>query len=222
MTNLTVFIVEDDPMVLDVNKSFLQRLSGFELVGEAMTGEDALKKIKKIKPNLILLDMFLPDMTGLQLFLKLRSERIPSDIIMITAARDSPTVQEFIRLGAIDYLIKPFRFERFQQALQNYHRQNKNLPISNSLKQEDIDQWLGHQSEEIHLPKGLNEMTMKQISDGLILIKEPITSEQLAQTVGMARVTVRKYLDFLAEKGKVQIDLKYGTVGRPTKYYSFK
>lgn len=222
MTNLTVFIVEDDPMVLDVNKSFLQRLSGFELVGEAMTGEDAFTKIKKIKPNLILLDMFLPDMTGLQLFLKLRSERIPADIIMITAARDSPTVQEFIRLGAIDYLIKPFRFERFQQALQKYHRQNKNLPISNSLMQEDIDQWLGHQSEELHLPKGLNEMTMKQISDGLILIKEPVTSEQLAQTVGMARVTVRKYLDFLAEKGKVQIDLKYGTVGRPTKYYSFK
>lgn len=222
MANLTVFIVEDDPMVLDVNKSFLQRLSGFELVGEAMTGEEALTKIKKLKPNLILLDMFLPDMTGLQLFLKLRSERIPSDIIMITAARDSPTVQEFIRLGAIDYLIKPFRFERFQQALQNYHRQNKNLPISNTLKQEDIDQWLGHQSEELHLPKGLNDITMKQISDGLVLIKDPVTSEQLAQTVGMARVTVRKYLDFLAEKGKVQIDLKYGTVGRPTKYYSFK
>ncbi|MEG0384185.1 response regulator [Solibacillus cecembensis] len=222
MTNLTVFIVEDDPMVLDVNKSFLQRLSGFELVGEAMTGEEALTKIKKIQPNLILLDMFLPDMTGLQLFLKLRAERIPSDIIMITAARDSPTVQEFIRLGAMDYLIKPFRFERFQQALQNYHRQNKNLPISNTLKQEDIDHWLGHQSEELHLPKGLNDITMKQISNELVLIKEPITSEQLAQTVGMARVTVRKYLDFLAGKGKVQIDLKYGTVGRPTKYYSFK
>ncbi|MEK4426727.1 response regulator [Solibacillus sp. FSL K6-1523] len=222
MTNLTVFIVEDDPMVLDVNKSFLQRLSGFELVGEAMTGEEALSKIKKIKPNLILLDMFLPDMSGLQLFLKLRSERIPSDIIMITAARDSPTVQEFIRLGAIDYLIKPFRFERFQQALQNYHRQNKNLPNSNSLKQEDIDQWLGYESEELHLPKGLNDITMKQIGNELKNIRDPITSEQLAQNVGMARVTVRKYLDFLAGKGKVQIDLKYGTVGRPTKYYSLK
>lgn len=209
-------------MVLEVNKGFLQQLTGFELVGEATSGEDALKKIHQLQPNLILLDMFLPDMTGLELFLKLRSERIPSDIIMITAARDAPTVQEVIRLGAIDYLIKPFRFERFQKALQSYHRSSKSLPNTHLFKQEDVDQWLGHTEDGISLPKGLNEMTMKQITEGLIVANVAITSEQLAQNVGMARVTVRKYLDFLASKGKVHIDLKYGTVGRPTKYYSLR
>lgn len=94
MSNLSVFIVEDDPMVLEVNKGFLNKLNGFQLVGESVNGREAYDKIIRKKPNLILLDMFLPDMTGMELFLKLRAERVPSDIIMITAARDAPTVQE--------------------------------------------------------------------------------------------------------------------------------
>ncbi|MFP3918326.1 response regulator [Lysinibacillus telephonicus] len=222
MTNITVFIVEDDPMVLDVNKSFLQKITGFELIGEAQNGEDAIKQIIKKKPNLVLLDMYLPDISGMELFLRLRNERLPSDIIMITAARDAKTVQEFIRMGAFDYLVKPFRFERFQTALQNYYQSTKKLTASTTLLQEDIDEWFGHKHESHTLPKGLNDITMKQIQDALNEIDGPITSEQLAQNVGMARVTVRKYLDFLANKGKVHIDLKYGTVGRPTKFYSIK
>ncbi|MFJ7736749.1 response regulator [Lysinibacillus sp. NPDC097287] len=222
MSNLSVFIVEDDPMVLEVNKGFLDKMNGFQLVGESTNGREAYENIIAKKPNLILLDMFLPDMTGMELFLKLRAERIPSDIIMITAARDAQTVQEALRLGAIDYLIKPFRFDRFEKALQQYKDSAKKLLTTNTFKQEDIDQWLGIQYETTELPKGLNDITMKQILDYLMTDRAPITSEQLAQNVGMARVTVRKYLDFLATKGSVHINLKYGTVGRPTKYYSIK
>lgn len=223
MTTIKVFIVEDDPMVLEVNKSFLERMTGFELVGEANSGETAFAQIKKKKPNLVLLDMFLPGLSGADLFLKIRNERIPCDVIMITAARDIKTVQEIIRMGAFDYLVKPFRFERFQKALQNYyHTTRKVASFSSTIKQEEIDEWFGHRKDALPLLKGLNELTMKQILTGLIENQAPITSEQLAQHVGMARVTVRKYLDFLAGKGKVQINLKYGTVGRPTKYYSIK
>lgn len=222
MSNISVFIVEDDPMVLEVNKSFLANLSGFSLVGEASSGEQAFRDIQKLQPNLILLDMFLPDITGIELFTKLREARIPSDVIMITAARDIATVQEAIRFGAVDYLIKPFRVERFQKALQQYRIQTKSLTTTKVLKQEDLDQWFGHTDEQFDLPKGLNDITMQQIKDELHVIDGAITSEQLAQSVGMARVTVRKYLDYLAGRGKVQIDLKYGTVGRPTKYYSLK
>lgn len=222
MTNLTVLIVEDDPMVLEVNKGFLNKINGFVCIGEASTAKEAYEKILLLKPNLILLDMFLPDLSGMDLFLRLRSERIPSDIIMITAARDAPTVQEAVRLGAFDYLIKPFRFGRFQRALQDYVRHIKQQPANGLYGQQEIDSMFGHKEEETSLPKGLNDMTMKQILEGLKAVGTPITSEQLAQNVGMARVTVRKYLDFLAHEGKVAIDLKYGTVGRPTKYYSLK
>ncbi|WP_312123737.1 response regulator [Lysinibacillus boronitolerans] len=222
MSKLSVFIVEDDPMVLEINKGFLNKMIGFQLVGESITGRDAYEKIKVKKPDLILLDMFLPDMTGMDLFLKLRSERIPSDIILITAARDAPTVQEALRFGASDYLIKPFRFERFEKALQQYKNSSKLFTNCTALNQEDIDSWLGIQQESNELPKGLNNLTMKQILDYLTTYRVAITSEQLAQNVGMARVTVRKYLDFLANKGTVSIELQYGTVGRPTKYYSIK
>lgn len=210
-------------MVIEVNKSFLNKLTGFKIVGEAQNGNEAFKKISKMKPNLILLDMYLPDMSGMELLHKIRNESIPCDVIMVTAASDAKTVQQVVRMGAFDYLIKPFRFERFQEALQKYQRITKRIPNSLTLKQEEIDTWFGHkQKEEITLPKGLNEITMKQILDALIEYNAPITSEHLAQNVGMARVTVRRYLDFLATNEKVLISLQYGTVGRPTKFYSIK
>lgn len=220
MSNITVFIVEDDPMVLDINSGFLERMDGFTLVGVSMNGKDALEQIKIVKPQLILLDMFLPDMSGIEILTKLRLERIPSDVIMITAARDTLTIQEVMRFGAVDYMVKPFRFERFQKSLDNYYKTTRKIKSLEHLKQEDIDDWLGSTSIGIDLPKGLNKFTMEQIVLALVEETFPITAEQLAQTVGMARVTVRKYLDFLALKEKVRIEMQYGHVGRPTKFYS--
>lgn len=220
MTTITVYIVEDDPMVLEVNKSFLKQIKGYTLIGESQSGEKAYKEIKEQMPNVVLLDMYLPDMSGQELFYKIRKERLPIDFIMITAARDAKTVQELVRLGAFDYLVKPFRLERFKQALENYARSRKNF-MKSEIKQEDIDDYYGHTMEsQKELPKGLNDITMEQIIDKLKEINSPVTAEQLAQNTGMARVTVRKYLDYLASIGEVKIDLKYGTVGRPTKYYS--
>ncbi len=222
MTNITVFIVEDDPMVLDVNKGFLEKMTGFTLVGVSANGEEALTHIKNLKPNLVLLDMFLPDMSGMEILVELRLERIPCDVIMITAARDAVTIQEVLRLGAVDYMVKPFRFERFQKSLQDYYKMAKKINSLEHLKQEDIDDWLGSTGNGVELPKGLNDLTMKQIVLALVDVTDDVTAEQLSQKVGMARVTVRKYLDFLAMKGKVHIEMQYGNIGRPTKFYSLK
>ncbi len=222
MSNITVYIVEDDPMVLDVNKGFLEKMTGFTLVGVSGNGQEALTQIKNLKPNLVLLDMFLPDISGMEILVALRLERIPCDVIMITAARDAVTIQEVLRLGAVDYMVKPFRFERFQKALQDYYKMAKKINSLEHLKQEDIDDWLGSSGNGVELPKGLNELTMKQIILALIDITDAVTAEQLSQKVGMARVTVRKYLDFLAVKGKVLIEMQYGNIGRPTKFYSLK
>ncbi|MBE1555618.1 response regulator [Sporosarcina limicola] len=222
MTKISVFIVEDDPMVLDVNKGFLEKMTGFTFIGAAANGKDALLQIKKLKPNLVLLDMYLPDISGLDILVELRSARVPCDVVMITAARDAITIQEMMRLGAVDYLVKPFRFERFQKSLQDYYKMAKKIGGLNQLRQEDIDEWLGSTGNSVSLPKGLNELTMKQIMLGLVGEALPVTAEQLAQNVGMARVTVRKYLDFLAVKEKVHIEMQYGNVGRPTRFYSLK
>ena len=222
MTKISVFIVEDDPMVLEVNKEFLKKMTNFSLIGVSGNGKDALRQIEELKPNLVLLDMYLPDISGLEILSEIRLGKVPSDVIMITAARDAITIREVMRLGAVDYMVKPFRFERFQKSLQDYYKMARKISGLEQLGQEDIDEWLGTSEKGIELPKGLNEMTMKQIHLRLVHENSPVTAEQLAQNVGMARVTVRKYLDHLAEKEKVHIEMKYGNVGRPTNYYSLK
>lgn len=220
MSKITVFIVEDDPMVLEISKEFLKKVPHFILIGSAGTGEDALMKIKELNPDLVLLDKFLPDISGIDILVKLRSERIPCDVIMITAARDVSVIKEAMRLGAVDYMVKPFRLERYKKALEDYYRTTRRIDKLNELKQEDIDEWLGNSDETIDLPKGLNELTMKQIIVELIKSATPITAEDLASQVGMSRVTVRRYLDFLAKNDRATIEMEYGRVGRPTRLYS--
>ena len=222
MAELAVYIIEDDPMVLEVNKGFLRNLMGFRLIGESMEGRPAIEQIRLLEPDLIFLDMYLPDMTGMELLKLLRMENIPTDVIMITAARDALTIREALRLGAVDYLVKPFRYERFKEALLKFGKNHSKFHTVDKLKQEDIDTWVGSTGVVSELPKGLNEFTMQQIRTGLKEEHQPVTAEQLAQKVGMARVTVRKYLDFLSNEGSVHIELQYGNIGRPTRFYSSK
>jgi len=220
---INVIIVEDDPMVLEVNKTFLKQLPAFHYQGSANSGETALEKLHAEQADLVLLDIYLPDVSGVNLLMKIRQQDIPIDVIAITAARDAETVQQLFRLGIIDYLVKPFRFERFENALNNYKKMWSKLHRSESISQEDIDTW-NYQNKDIHtdmLPKGLSDITLKQIILALIEHeKEAITAEQLAQYLGLARVTVRRYLDYLEKQKRINVDMKYGSIGRPTHYYS--
>ncbi|WP_156289617.1 response regulator [Oceanobacillus salinisoli] len=217
-----VLIVEDDPMVLEVNKSFLEKMPHFKLVGCTETGEEAIKLINRKHPDLVLLDVFLPDISGLDVMFELRKMEVPTDIIMITAARDTKTVHQLFRLGAVDYIVKPFRFDRFKLALDNYWKMWKKLKHSQSVSQKEIDEWTnkGEVKSEENLPKGLSEVTLKQVLMALFEQEEPVTSEQLAEYLGMARVTVRRYLDYLSKQNKITVKMEYGRVGRPSNYYS--
>lgn len=219
---INVFIVEDDPMVLEVNKSFLEQLALFKYIGHADTGEKALKFISNNKVDLVLLDIYLPGMSGVDLLYEIRKANIKTDVIAMTAARDSKTVHELFRLGTIDYLVKPFRFERFEAALKNYERMWDKLRNGNALSQEDIDGWSEHNNvlRNHSLPKGLSDTTLKQIFLGLSKQQDSISAEDLANSLGLARVTVRRYLDYLDTEGRIKVEMKYGSVGRPTHYYS--
>ncbi|ARK31822.1 response regulator [Halalkalibacter krulwichiae] len=216
---IKVFIVEDDPMVLEVNTGFLEKVTPFMLCGTAQNGKDAQKAIKEVNPDLILLDMFLPDISGLEVLKSLRQDDIQCDIIMITAARDSQTIHEVFRLGAVDYLVKPFRFDRFKTALDSYYKMWKRLNETTLLNQTDIDEMKQIQQRNHEVPKGLSETTLKQILLKLVEQQEPITAEQLATLLGMARVTVRRYLEHLEQTGKIHVQIKYGSVGRPSHHY---
>ncbi|WP_088105759.1 response regulator [Halalkalibacter urbisdiaboli] len=216
---IKVFIVEDDPMVLDVNIGFLEKIPLFQLCGTALNSSQAIESIEEKKPDLVLLDMFLPDGSGLEVLSWIRMNQVHCDVIMITAARDATTIHEVFRLGAVDYLVKPFRFNRFKTALETYQKMWKKLSDVSILNQEDIDELKQVSLQKVGLPKGLSETTLRQILMNLMEQSEPVTAEQLASYLGMARVTVRRYLDYLEQSGQIRVQIQYGNVGRPSHYY---
>ncbi|MCG5102176.1 response regulator [Oceanobacillus alkalisoli] len=217
---INVVIVEDDPMVMEVNKGFLEEIASFSLIGSAVKGKDAIELIENLRPDLVLLDVYLPDITGIEVLYNLREKQLPVDVIMITAAKDTNTVQKIFRYGAIDYLVKPFHFERFQQALTNYAKMWKKFSHYQEVTQADIDMWSTQKEiEKDILPKGLSEVTLKQVMLAVSEQIEPVTAEQLAVNLGMARVTVRRYLDYLEKSKQINMQVEYGKVGRPSNYY---
>lgn len=225
---IKIMIVEDDPMVMEVNKGFVEATGGFEIVGLARSGSEALELMDKVEPQLIILDIFLPDLDGLQTLAEIRKRNDPVDVILVTAARDSETVQKVFRYGAIDYIMKPFRFDRFKSALESYRTLRQAL-TKDLLDQEEIDRHLSTQklvpmekeADPIptDIPKGLNELTLKQVLLFLLKQTQALSAEEVAEGVGLARVTARRYLDFLEKVGKVQIEIQYGSVGRPINRY---
>ncbi len=217
MSEISVLIVEDDPMVQEINKRFIAKLKDFRVAAVASHGEEALKMLETVKPQLILLDIFMSRVDGLTTLKEIRKRGVNADVILITADKSVQTVQEAIRYGVVDYIIKPFKFDRFKEALQNYKRLKEKLQETEVFKQEDLDNILhaSQELEESQLPKGLNQVTLDSILNYLKEHTEHLTSMELSQAVGIARVTARRYMEYLAEKRIVDIELVYGSVGRP-------
>lgn len=233
---IRTLIVEDDPMVAEVNKGFVEATGGFEIVGLARSGIEALEWMDQLQPQLVILDIFLPDLGGLETLSEIRKRNHPVDVILVTAARDSETIQNVFRHGAIDYIVKPFKFDRFKKALESYKILQLTLK-KGSLDQDEIDllptlhqaaepkQEMEEPEMEIasnSLPKGLNEVTLKQILLFLLKQSHALSAEEVAEGVGLARVTARRYLDYLEKSKKVKLEIQYGSVGRPINRYTIQ
>jgi two-component system, CitB family, response regulator MalR len=222
---IRVMIVEDDPMVAEFNKSYLAKVNGFQLTAMARSVEDAIRIVENQDFDLILLDIFMPGKQGLELLTFLREKEKETDVIIISAASDMDRIQKALRYGAVDYLIKPFEFERFQLALTAYMEKRefiKNQPVTS---QDELDYQLLRREEKTileELPKGLTKDTLKQIWDAIQEMKDgPFSTEDVVKIVGISRVSVRKYLNFLKGIGILEVKVIYGTVGRPVYQHHF-
>ncbi|WP_085505427.1 response regulator [Thalassobacillus devorans] len=220
---IKVLLIEDDPMVQEVNRQFIERVPGFQVEAIASDGEEGMELTRKIKPDLIVLDIYMPEKDGMETLEQLRGDQLDIDVIVITAANDKGTIKKMLQRGATDYIVKPFKFKRLEQALTRYRDLHQRFSGEGELAQKQIDDVITgakqSPSSSKELPKGLNEQTLEQIILFLREQKEALSAEQVADGIGIARVTARRYLDYLKNIGEVVLDIQYGGVGRPVNRY---
>lgn len=224
MTNCQVLIAEDQPKISEILRRFIEKIEGFEVIGIANTIAEADEMLEVLEPDLLLLDVYFPDGNGIDLMWKTRSQSSSLDIIMVTAAKEVKTLQEGIRGGVFDYILKPLNFGRFQDTLLKYQEHRLKLEDLTQVEQQDIDRLLHpeRKSETVakEMPKGIDPLTLEKIQNIISeLGNEAFSAESIGQKLGISRTTARRYLEYLAANGFIQTDLSYGTVGRPERLY---
>lgn len=224
MIPVNVMIVEDDPMVLAVNQRFTERLGGFRVVGAARDGAQALQAIRSSPPSLVLLDIYLPDMSGMTVLREIRNEGLDVDVILISAAQDADTVQAGLRFGACDYLIKPFTFDRFRQAMTTYVLRRSRLRPGNLLSQQSFDGLFNEARPSLKEPppKGIDPGTLTAFVRELERAAGPLSATDLARRLGVSRITAVRYLRYLCDCDQLVIQPVYGAVGRPVKTFRLR
>lgn len=219
-----VLVVEDDLRISELHRRFVEKLPEFEVVGVANTIADASEMVEILQPDLVLLDLFFPEGNGMDLLKEIRSGDRPCDVILITAAREMASLQDALRGGVFDYIIKPVYFPRFQEALQKFYEYFKLSQGGGALEQKDVDRLLHAQrsseTESGAIPKGIDALTLTKVRK---VFDDPevtdLNAEEVGQRVGISRSTARRYLEFLATEGFLKADLIYGVVGRPERRY---
>ncbi|MEW9670093.1 response regulator [Ammoniphilus sp. 3BR4] len=224
---INVLIVEDDPMVSSINKRFLGKSHEFSLIGTAKNGKEALAKMEDAPIDLLLLDMYMPVLNGMELLKEIRHSGYQCDVIMITAADAPDVVEEALRLGVVDFILKPYDYKRFQDALIAYKRRYDMFRAHSSAVNQEVIDSLHRQPaakpnrEDEHTPKGIDPITLNLVRETLQQSAQPLSAQDISDRTDLSRITTRKYLEYLAELNEIILDLKYSNQGRPTKLYIY-
>ena len=226
---IRVLVVDDDFAVAAVHRGYLESIPGFEVVGEAHRGADALEAVAALQPDLVLLDIYLPDVSGIEVLRALRGAGGPRvDVIVITAAREVETVQDAMAGGVLHYLVKPFSLATFRERMQAYaaHRAEvlrRAAAPGAGMEQSDVDRMLQARQRTMtsaRLPKGLSERTLELVASTLRTSgQDDLSAGEVAQRCGIARVSARRYLEHLERVGLAVVRPRYGQTGRPENGY---
>jgi response regulator of citrate/malate metabolism len=223
-----VLIVDDDFMVAKVHSGFVAALDGFEVVGTASTGADALAQIERLRPDLVLLDVYLPDMTGLDVLRRLREGGSPVDVVVISAARDVDSIRSALHGGVLHYLIKPFDRRTFEARLRDYAALRGELAELEEAGQGDVDRVFGSARGGATrppptTPKGIAPETLALVRETLAAAGDDgLSATECSERTGLARVSARRYLEQLVSTGDADVRQRYGTAGRPERRFTMR
>jgi response regulator of citrate/malate metabolism len=217
---IRVLVVEDEPIAADAHAMYVERVSGFTIVAKVGTAADALRILVKERVDLVLLD--LPDMHGMDLVRAMRAAGHPADVMAVTSARDLDVVRAAVSQGILHYLLKPFAFPALRDKLERYRQYRSQLDRAESVAdQGEVDGLLAtlRGQSPTHLPKGMSPESMAAVADLLRSAAGGVSAAEVAQSLQASRVTARRYLEYLAERGAAARHLRYGGAGRPEVEY---
>jgi response regulator of citrate/malate metabolism len=220
-----VLIVDDDFMVAKVHAGFVAALDGFQVVGTAATGAAALDAIEQLAPDLVLLDVYLPDMTGLEVLRRVRASGSTVDVIVISAARDVDSIRSALHGGVHHYLVKPFSRATFEARLRDFAAVHEDLGELDEAAQGDVDRLFARSGGEAKpaatTPKGIAPETLQLVRETLAAAgPEGLSATECSERTGLARVSARRYLEQMVAQQEADVRQKYGTAGRPERRFT--
>jgi response regulator of citrate/malate metabolism len=221
---IRTLVVDDDFRVAAIHAAYVNKVAGFEVIAEAHTAADALDAVDRLRPDLILLDLYLPDEHGLKLVARLRDGHPPADVIVITAAKDADSVRAAMQSGALHYLLKPFSFGVLRDKLLSYAQMRSRLGALREADQRNVDRVFSalRAPGQLAAPKGRSVHTLEAVEQLLSATAADLSAAEVAERTGMSRATAQRYLTHLHELGRVDIRLRYGSGGRPEHGYRWR
>ncbi|KAA0561455.1 response regulator [Rossellomorea aquimaris] len=229
MRKWNVFIIEDDIQTAEINSQYIAQMERFQVGGIATTIAEAKKVLPVVNPDLILLDVYFPDGTGSEFLWEIRKHFRSTDVILVTAAKETEHISNAIRGGAFDYILKPIIFNRFQDTLLKYQQYKERMNDSQVENQHEVDNLFNRKKSTSNIqtvqppPKGIDTITLDSILKRIETNHSlGYTAEEMAGEVGVTRTTARRYLEYLVSQKKIKVELTYGGVGRPQRKYFFQ
>lgn len=219
---IKVLIVEDDPMVAQINKKYTESIDNFIVIKICKDGIEAFNYIKENEVDLVILDIYMPKLDGIGLLKKMRKNQILIDVIAVTAAQNVEKVDEMFKYGVVDYLIKPFEYKRFKEALDKFMLKYKLLHEKTVVDQKDLDKItnIKNKNSKPQLEKGLNIRTLNRIRKCIEGYKQnSFTSNDIAEKLKLSRITIRKYMEYMVSIQELRSEIEYGSIGRPKNIY---
>ncbi|MBH1938616.1 response regulator [Streptomyces sp. AV19] len=221
---IEVLVVDDDFRVAEINAAYVRRIPGFRVRATVHNAAQAMAVLDREPVDLLLLDQYLPDETGLSLVRHIRQRGHGADVIMVTAARDVATVRTAMRYGALQYLVKPFSFPGLRVKLEAYAQLRRTLEGTQEAEQDQVDRIFGAlrtAATTPPLPKGHSAPTAELIRQVLSDAARPLSAHEVATRSGLSRSTAQRYLKRLEESGRLSLTLRYGETGRPEHRYAW-